>query len=81
MLLHPQPGKRPRTYYWGQPLSEICDWRLHRLSSPRRRCPESLRAGYRVEMGWRFVFGSTPEEIKRREEDQQRFDQEEARYY
>ncbi|GEM_PF-6707060 len=66
----------PRTHWRGRPMSALCDSRLHHLSSPRRRCSESLRASFHVEMGRRFIFGSSPEEARRREEDRADFQRE-----
>lgn len=73
---HSARRKPPRARYRGRRLSDLCDRRLHYLSSPRRRCSDRLRAGLRVEMGWRFVFGSSPEEAERRDADRQIFEEE-----
>ena len=69
--------RRPRSHYRGRPLSELSDRRLHHLSSPRRQSSDRLRAGVRVEMGWRMVFGSSPEEVEQRDADRQVFEGEE----
>lgn len=48
--------KPPRTRYHGVSISDLCDRRLHHQSSPRRCCPEDLRAGFHVETGKRYYL-------------------------
>ena len=74
-LSDPCRRKPPRTSYRGRPLWGLCDERLRCLSSPRRRSSQALRTAFRVEMGWRFVFGSSPEELSQREEDREQFEE------
>lgn len=77
-LSHFGRRKPPCAQYRGRPLSGLCDARLRRLSSPRRRCAERRLRGLHIEMGWRFVFGSSPEELSKRKQDWADFQREEA---